>query len=211
MKTLRKYFTIMLCLLATAFTMASCLNDDNDDTSSRPTEQQAQIYLSAMSGTYHSGKAIVVTSDENKEYADSADVSWTVTALDSMMYSQFPVKLLKNMIESDVQLQTALDSAETQDMNFKVIPESYSTDYYSFDCYPMKKLTFTLNYGNADHNIVVNFTNYEALDNSGYYSIGFYDPSSYKMLYYVLVYNISVDGTEIGIRNLPIKYYATKS
>jgi hypothetical protein len=210
MKTIKNYIVLVICFTVAVFSFSSCLNDDNDSSSSSLTKQEAASYLNAMAGTYSKAKGSILSADIYKAYADSADCSWTITAADSSMTLDFPVCVLKNMVMTDSTLMKALAKAPNTTITAKIAPQKYYSNAYGFDFLPINGLHFTLNYGGADHKVDVVFATFYQYTVGSLYSVGAFQSSNSKMFFYGLVYTMNLDGQEVALRNMPLTFKGGK-
>ncbi len=178
-----KVLSLLVALLATTC-FTSCLDDDDDDDSSSglSASEIAQAY-SQMAGT-HSLKCYLIDSENsttsNVVYADTSDVTLSVTS-DSVMYIRnFPVRMLAEAI-TDSEVAEAVRTASNQTLT--CYSYYYQLSPVSFIVNPVT-ISTTLNYGGEDHTVKIGF-----LVNS-YYSYGVSSGSYIGIQLYEVAYQV---------------------
>lgn len=99
---MKKLRLLGLCLLmaGSAFTLTSCLNDDDNDNSVTPAERQQMF--SVVQGS-HSGRIYAMGKDVQNGKSvilDSANVAWSVNTDSTMIYHAVPARFLALAIDT---------------------------------------------------------------------------------------------------------------
>lgn len=187
----------MLCLLA-GLSLSACLgDDDNSNTQKDLTDAEKAAQLSAISGNYD-GK--VFFSNDTTMHIDSLDVTWRITAMDSMLtIHNFPVRILANGIVNN-NARSILDTDLREMLRAYIIPYANNygkEDYYTFWVIPKEgTFSFTVEKDNVEHQVKVVFaqsmTAQSSLQGYGqFYSVGEY--LSKEMMSFFLIKDVIID------------------
>lgn len=196
MKTI-KYLLLAVLGCMAAVNLSSCIddNDDNGSTYEPMNQEQVAAYMSKIVGA-HQGKMKVYFRKTGQENQDSAMVETSLTVNNdyTISHHDFPVSLLSHFIIEDQDLCDALEAQEDVHLTSNIIGfwnlKNNQTGVTSSFFYMLPKegkLEFTLNYGGADHKVVVNFI--ETLYN--FYSQGYLAGNKLRMQY--IIQNVIVD------------------
>ncbi len=189
MKTI-KFLGFFLSAVLTVFGMSSCINSDDDSSSSLTPEQKQQCYLSVAGP--HSGKMVYISgktaTGTNK--TDSVEASWNVTSDSTMIFTNISSKAIASAIDT-----TTTEHKEIREA-IAAQPSKSMSCYIGFvNTNPVQWLinptgiTYNVTYGGKVHEI--KFLFYA----NSYYSFGQYNSSTKVMQLQLVTYGAYVDGT----------------
>lgn len=160
---MKKLRLLGLCLLVAvaAFTLTSCLNNDDDNNGLTP-EQQYECFL-AVQGS-HSGKLIYAsgTTSEGKVKADTLNASWYINSDSTMTFREIPSKVIASCIDTTTTEHKAVREAIANEA-----PQAMECKIYFLKNNPVLwyimpvNLTYNVTYGGQSHKIrIVFYTDY---------------------------------------------------
>ncbi len=176
-----KILSLLLAMLATV-SFTSCVDDD-DDSNSGLTPAEIQQAYSQMQGS-HAMKIYIVDQQKSNSntvaYADSADVTLTVSNDSMMTIRNFPVRMLAKSI-SDEKISKALETAENKTLSCYTL--YYRLSPVTFLINPLN-LSTTVEYDGAQHEVTFGFLG------NNYYSYGAKYNNNIGMQLYAVGYKI---------------------
>lgn len=194
---MRKITLFMLCLLA-GLSLTACLGDDDNSNAPKVlTDAEKAAQLSAISGDY---EGQVFFSNDTIMRTDSLEVSWRITAMDSMLtIRNFPVRILANGIVN-TEARSILNTDSREMLHAYIIPyaNNYGTEgHYTFLIIPKEgTFSFTVEKDEVEHQVKVVFaqsmTAQSSLQGYGlFYSVGEY--LSKEMMAFFLIKDVVID------------------
>ena len=183
---MKKLRLLGLCLLmaGSAFTLTSCLNDDDNDNSATPAEIQQMF--SVVQGS-HSGRIYAMGKDiENGKSVklDSADVTCSVNTDSTMIYHAVPARFLALAIDTATAEHKAIRDAVARQAPAEIkCGISFYKYYQEWTKYPF----WFINPGNVSYN--VNTTS----------SYGVYNASTKAMSSAILMAGAQIDNTTSSV------------
>lgn len=201
---MKKLRLLGLCLLVavSAFTLTSCLNDDNDDDNGAPTPAERAQMFNSVKGAY-SGKIYSFGSNVQtgkSELADSAVVACSINTDSTMVLSKVPARFLALAIDTTTTEHKAIRKAVAEqgpvDVNclisFYKFYEDWNTRPFWF-VYP-KGVTFNVPVNGTNHKVEIGFwINYQS---GRVISYGYMNTSSRVMVSQILIAAAKIDGVE---------------
>ena len=165
MKHLNNYLFALGCMAAVAFT--SCLGDDNNENTGLSRQQMNECF-NIIRGDY-SGKLLFESVNPNNpnDYADTLDITWSVTSDTMIVINQFPQAAFLGEVQ-DSTLKAAL--AKVAPVSLKANFGFYQINPVAFMLYPII-LDYDIEIDNVAHKASLTF-----LFNN--YSFGNYDSTS---------------------------------
>ena len=151
---MKKLRLLGLCLLmaGSAFTLTSCLNDDDNDNSATPAEIQQMF--SVVQGS-HSGRIYAIGKDvENGKSVklDSADVTCSVNTDSTMIYHAVPARFLALAIDTTTAEHKAIRDAVVRQAPAEIkCGIGFYKYYQEWTTYPF----WFINPGNVSYNVTV--------------------------------------------------------
>ena len=163
---LKNFFLFLIVALTAATLPSSCLNDDDNSTSTVSSSEFLNNltggYTGKVSGTY-GGKTLGETT-----------IAWTMDSAGAHI-ANIPVSWLAAGLTSNTTLKAVIDTMSTATMQVGIAQTGASSTQYTFLTFP--SMAFTVNYGGADHTYYVD---YNTTVLAGY-TTGYYLLSSYQM------------------------------
>lgn len=154
---MKKLRLLGLCLLmaGSAFTLTSCLNDDDNDNSVTPAERQQMF--SVVQGS-HSGRIYAMGKDVQNGKSvilDSANVAWSVNTDSTMIYHAVPARFLALAIDTTTAEHKAIRDAVAQQGPAEIkCAIGFYKYYQEWTTYPF----WVINPGNVSYNVTVDGT-----------------------------------------------------
>ncbi len=185
MKTI-KFSTLLICCLAT-ISLASCLGDDDDNSSRTLTKEEIAQCLMAVKGNYSGDMIYAARNEKNiNDITDTLAVRWSITNDSTMTIANFPTASLAANV-SDSTLRKALSAAPDQTITCRIGFIRTSPVQYLIN--PMTP-SYTINYDGNDHNIQIAFYA------NSYNSFGSYDLTKKILQMQLIEAAIFVDGKQ---------------
>jgi len=188
-RSLKMIFMTCSCLWATLM-MASCLNDEEEDTVQNLTEQQMAAERAALAGRYD-GQLFV---GDTRSQADS--VAMHVSISDTMLVSRdFPVGRLVDAV-SNAADGKILAAASPQLFEASVIPTVIDVDgYYGYYVIPTTaSCAFDVTTSDGiGHSVKIRYKSYLQDANYSYQPIAIYGVESREVMVNILIQSITID------------------
>lgn len=200
-----KILTAMVALAA-AFSLSSCLNSSNDDSTqwTAPTPNEAYNMFLKVGG-HSEGKigTYEKNAQTNKYEEKYYDASCYITGRDSIATISFPTKALANNIKNNDELKAALTSAPNQTIKCMLIPYDYASTLFFANPNLYDKSNkvvyneFTLSYGEPAQSHKITLMFYNNCSMAGYPTIN-NTTSKYFRIDFNLA-EIDVDGQKVDL------------
>lgn len=164
---MKKLRLLGLCLLVavSAFTLTSCLNDDDDNSNGVPTAAEKAQMFNSVKGAYRGKIYSIGTNVQTGKSTptDSADVACSINTDSTMVLNYVPARLLALAIDTTTAEHKAIrEAVAAQDpvnvncyINFYKYYQQWSTYPFWF-IYPTG-VTFNVSVNGASHNVVIGF------------------------------------------------------
>lgn len=185
-----KFLGFFLTAMLMVFSMSSCLNSADDNSSKITPEQKKQCYLTVAGP--HSGKLIYITlkNSNGNTITDSIPASWNVTSDSTMVLNNISSKAVASMIDSTTtehkEIRQAIAAQSPKSMNCYI--GFVNTNPIQWLVNPVG-LTYNVTYGGKAHEIkIVFYTN-------NTYSFGQYSSTTKLQNLQLLAYGAYIDGT----------------
>lgn len=185
-----KFLGIFLSAVLTVFGMSSCINSDDDGSSSLTPEQKKQCYLNVAGP--HSGKLVYISgktsSGANK--TDSVEARWNVTSDSTMIFNNVSSKAIASAIDTTTaehkEIREAIAAQPSKSMSCYI--GFVNTNPIQWLINPLG-ITYNVTYGGKAHEIKLVFYS------NNYYSFGQYNSSTKIMQLQLVIYGAYIDGT----------------
>lgn len=193
---MKKLRLLGLCLLmaGSAFTLTSCLNDDDNDNSVTPAERQQMF--SVVQGS-HSGRIYAMGKDVQNGKSvilDSANVAWSVNTDSTMIYHAVPARFLALAIDTTTAEHKAIRDAVAQQGPAEIkCAIGFYKYYQEWTTYPF----WVINPGNVSYNVTVDGTAHKVTISfwgNTMSSYGVYNASTKAMSSAILMAGAHIDG-----------------
>jgi len=130
MNKMKHFLLVIGCLLATATTITSCINNDNNNGDDIYTLKDLdKAYVVATAAGSYSGY-LYYYKNTVANYTDSVATQWTIAA-DNTLILKLPLKVFANYISLDADKQSVTNTTTVQNLATTIIvpDEMYSTLY----------------------------------------------------------------------------------
>lgn len=198
---MKKIRLLGLCLLmaGSAFTLTSCLNDDDNDNSATPAEIQQMF--SVVQGS-HSGRIYAIGKDvENGKSVklDSADVTCSVNTDSTMIYHAVPARFLALAIDTTTAEHKAIRDAVVRQAPAEIkCGIGFYKYYQEWTTYPF----WFINPGNVSYNVTVDGTAHKVIISfwgNTTSSYGVYNASTKAMSSAILMAGAQIDNNSSSV------------
>lgn len=198
---MKKLRLLGLCLLmaGSAFTLTSCLNDDDNDNSVTPAERQQMF--SVVQGS-HSGRIYAMGKDVQNGKSvilDSANVAWSVNTDSTMIYHAVPARFLALAIDTTTAEHKAIRDAVAQQGPAEIkCAIGFYKYYQEWTTYPF----WVINPGNVSYNVTVDGTAHKVTISfwgNTMSSYGIYNASTKAMSSAILIAGAQIDNNSSSV------------
>jgi len=198
---MKKLRLLGLCLLmaGSAFTLTSCLNDDDNDNSVTPAERQQMF--SVVQGS-HSGRIYAMGKDVQNGKSvilDSANVAWSVNTDSTMIYHAVPARFLALAIDTTTAEHKAIRDAVAQQGPAEIkCAIGFYKYYQEWTTYPF----WVINPGNVSYNVTVDGTAHKVTISfwgNTMSSYGIYNASTKAMSSAILMAGAQIDNNSSSV------------
>ena len=189
-------FTAAIFMVTTACNKSG---DDDETQYSEMSQATKAAWINATAGTF-TGKLHYINPNTNQE--DSLDASWTIKN-DSCMTISLPVKQTSIYASSTI-IKQALAETESQTMRCTLHAYmSANSDYYTYWMIPdTNKLSFSTKTETSSDDFIITFGDvynyYYGSQSTAYYPICAYIPATKEFIGYIIVSQMSINGTDTG-------------
>ena len=198
---MKKLRLLGLCLLmaGSAFTLTSCLNDDDNDNSVTPAERQQMF--SVVQGS-HSGRIYAMGKDVQNGKSvilDSANVAWSVNTDSTMIYHAVPARFLALAIDTTTAEHKAIRDAVAQQGPAEIkCAIGFYKYYQEWTTYPF----WVINPRNVSYNVTVDGTAHKVTISfwgNTMSSYGIYNASTKAMSSAILIAGAQIDNNSSSV------------
>jgi len=186
-------------MAGSAFTLTSCLNDDDNDNSVTPAERQQMF--SVVQGS-HSGRIYAMGKDVQNGKSvilDSANVAWSVNTDSTMIYHAVPARFLALAIDTTTAEHKAIRDAVAQQGPAEIkCAIGFYKYYQEWTTYPF----WVINPGNVSYNVTVDGTAHKVTISfwgNTMSSYGIYNASTKAMSSAILIAGAQIDNNSSSV------------